>query len=118
MDRGGRRVIFLATMVMFIVFALAQAFAPSMEVLAIIRLLLGIPLGADIAVGYTYIMESMPAGKREAMGNRWQAMFAFGEVAAILAVTAMFVAGVAPDLLCRSAAAPTPVPPIVLLLPP
>jgi len=99
MDRLGRRVMFLGTMVMFIVFALAQAFAPNMESLAVIRLLLGIPLGADIAVGYTYIMESMPAGKREAMGNRWQAMFAIGEVAAILVVTAMFVAGVAPDLM-------------------
>ena len=116
MDRVGRRVMFLGTMVMFIVFALAQAFAPTMEVLAIIRLLLGIPLGADIAVGYTYIMESMPIGKREAMGNRWQAMFAIGEVAAILVVTAMFVAGIAPDLLWRVALGLGAVPAIALLL--
>jgi MFS family permease len=116
MDKLGRRFMFLATMVMFIVLALAQAFAPSMEWLAVIRLLLGIPLGADIAVGYTYIMESLPAGKREAMGNRWQAMFAIGEVAAILAVTAMFVSGVAPDLLWRVALGLGAVPAIVLLL--
>ena len=62
MDRVGRRIMFLGTMVMFIVFALAQAFAPNMETLAAIRLLLGIPLGADVAVGFTYIMESLPAG--------------------------------------------------------
>jgi predicted MFS family arabinose efflux permease len=62
---------FLGTMVMFIVLALAQAFARSMETLAVIRLFLGMPLGADVAVGYTYIMESLPAGKRETRGNRW-----------------------------------------------
>jgi MFS family permease len=115
MDRVGRRVMFLGTMIMFIVFAIAQAFAPNMEALAVIRLLLGIPLGADIAVGYTYIMESMPAGKREAMGNRWQAMFAIGEVAAIVVITAMYAAGVAPDFLWRVALGLGAVPAIVLL---
>ncbi|MBV9133274.1 MAG: MFS transporter [Chloroflexi bacterium] len=116
MDRVGRRLMFLGTMMMFIVFALAQAFAPNMESLAIIRLLLGIPLGADIAVGYTYIMESMPAGKREAMGNRWQAMFAIGEVAAIIVITAMFAAGIMPELLWRIALGLGAVPAILLLL--
>lgn len=116
MDKLGRRVMFLGTMVMFVVFALAQAFAPNMETLAVTRLLLGIPLGADIAVGFTYIMESMPAGKREAMGNRWQAMFAIGEVAAILVITAMFVSGLAPHVLWRIALALGAVPAIVLLL--
>jgi MFS family permease len=116
MDRVGRRVMFLGTMIMFIVFALAQSFAPNMETLAVIRLLLGIPLGADIAVGYTYIMESLPAGKREAMGNRWQAMFAIGEVAAILVITAMFAAGVMPEVLWRVALGLGAVPAVVLLL--
>src|SRR5579859_3972819 len=116
MDRLGRRVMFLGTMVMFIVFALAQAFAPNMETLAAIRLLLGIPLGADVAVGFTYIMESMPAGKREAMGNRWQAMFAIGEVVSILVITAMFVGGVLPQLLWRIALGLGAVPALVLLL--
>ena len=41
-------------------------------------------------MGFTYIMESLPAGKRETMGNRWQAMFAIGEVVSILVITAMF----------------------------
>jgi MFS family permease len=115
-DRVGRRVMFLGTMAMFIVFALAQAFAPNMESLAIIRLLLGIPLGADIAVGYTYIMEAMPTGKREAMGNRWQAMFAIGEVAAILVITAMYAAGIMPEVLWRVALGLGAVPAIILLL--
>ena len=116
MDRVGRRIMFLGTMVMFIVFALAQAFAPNMEALAVIRLLLGVPLGADVAVGFTYIMEAMPARKREVMGNRWQAMFAIGEVVAILVITAMFAAGVAPELLWRIALGLGAVPAFVLLM--
>ena len=115
-DKVGRRLIFLGTMVLFVVLAVAQSFAPNMETLAVIRLLLGIPLGADIVVGYTYIMESMPAGKREAMGNRWQAMFGFGEVVAIVVITVMFAAGVMPELLWRIALGLGAVPALALLL--
>jgi hypothetical protein len=35
---------------------------------------------SDISTGYTYIMEPMPKGDREVMGNRWPFMFAGGEV--------------------------------------
>src|SRR5690242_9953398 len=107
---------FLGTMVMFIVFAVAQSFAPDMESLAIIRLLLGVPLGADVAVGYTYIMESLPVGKPEAMGNRWQAMFAIGEVAAILVITVMVAVGVLPNLLWRIGLGLGAVPALLLLV--
>jgi MFS family permease len=89
-DRIGRRVMFLATMIMFIVFAILQAFASSVAWLAVIRLILGIPLGSDISTGYTYIMESMPKGEREVMGNRWQFMFAVGQVLT-LGVIALFL---------------------------
>ncbi len=89
-DRIGRRVMFLATMIMFIIMALVQAFVTSVGWLVIVRLILGIPLGSDISNGYTYIMESMPKGEREVMGNRWQFMFAIGEVLT-LAVIAVFL---------------------------
>jgi MFS family permease len=89
-DKIGRRIMFLATMVMFIVLALAQAFVPSVGWLIVIRFLLGVPLGSDISTGYTYIMESMAKGEREVMGNRWQFMFAIGEVLT-LAVIAIFL---------------------------
>jgi MFS family permease len=89
-DKIGRRVMFLATMMMFIVLAVAQAFVPSVGWLIVIRFLLGIPLGSDISTGYTYIMESMAKGEREVMGNRWQFMFAIGEVMT-LAVIAVFL---------------------------
>src|SRR5512135_1401772 len=81
---------FLITMTMFVVLALAQAFVPSVTWLIVIRFLLGVPLGSDISTGYTYIMESMAKGQREVMGNRWQFMFAVGEVLT-LAVIAVFL---------------------------
>ena len=58
--------------------------------LVVVRFVLGIPLGSDISNGYTYIMELMSKGKREVMGNRWQFMFAVGEVMT-LAVIAVFL---------------------------
>jgi len=89
-DKIGRRVMFLSTMIMFIILALLQAFVTSVGLLVFIRFLLGVPLGSDISNGYTYIMESMPKGQREVMGNRWQFMFAIGEVLT-LAVIAVFI---------------------------
>jgi MFS family permease len=100
-DKIGRRTVFLSTMLMFIVLAIAQAFAPNMVWLVIIRLVLGIPLGSDISNGYTYIMESMPRGEREVMGNRWQFMFALGEVATLAVIAVLIVAELPHDLVWR-----------------
>ncbi|MDA8248610.1 MAG: MFS transporter [Rhodospirillales bacterium] len=100
-DRIGRRAVFLSTMAMFVIFALAQAFVSSMAWLVVIRLILGIPLGSDIANGYTYIMESMPRGEREVMGNRWQFMFALGEVITLAVIAVFLVAGMRHDLIWR-----------------
>jgi MFS family permease len=100
-DKIGRRTVFLSTMLMFIVLAIAQAFAPNMVWLVVIRLILGIPLGSDISNGYTYIMESMPKGEREVMGNRWQFMFALGEVATLAVIAVLIVAELPHDLVWR-----------------
>lgn len=100
-DRVGRRAVFLGTMLMFFVFGTAQAFVPNMEALAVLRFFLGIPLGADIANGYTYIMEYMQRGQRDVMGNRWQFVFALGEVISIAVVLVFLVARIPADLLWR-----------------
>jgi MFS family permease len=89
-DKLGRRIMFLATMYMFIFFALLQGVVPNLAWLVVVRFILGVPLGSDISTGYTYIMESMPKGDREVMGNRWQFMFAVGEVLT-LGVIALFI---------------------------
>jgi len=115
-DRIGRRKIFLSTMVIFMVVGLAQAFSPNMIVLAALRLILGIPLGMDVASGYTYIMEYMQKGKREVMGNRWQFMFAVGEISAIAAVAVLLYAGVSPHILWRIVLGASAIPALVIFV--
>jgi MFS family permease len=83
-DKLGRRVMFLSTMVLFIVMGLAQAFVTSIGMLIVVRFILGVPLGSDVTTGYTYIMECMPKGRREVMGGRWQFMFAAGQTMALI----------------------------------
>src|SRR5271166_4629075 len=92
---------FLATMIMFIIFALAQAFVPNVVWLVVIRFILGMPLGSDISTGYTYIMESMPKGQREVMGNRWQFMFAIGEVMTLAVIAIFLVVDLPHELIWR-----------------
>jgi MFS family permease len=100
-DKLGRRVVFLSTMGMFVIFALAQAFVPNMVWLVVVRLILGIPLGSDISSGYSYIMESMPRGEREVMGNRWQFMFALGEVLTLAVIAIFIISDLPKDLIWR-----------------
>src|SRR5271169_5266582 len=100
-DKIGRRVMFLSTMIMFIILAIIQAFVTSVGWLVVVRLFLGIPLGSDISNGYTYIMESMPKGKREVMGNRWQFMFAIGEVLTLAVIAVFIIADFSHELIWR-----------------
>jgi MFS family permease len=115
-DRLGRRPVFLATMALFVVLALAQGFVTSMWQLALVRFLLGFPLGSDVASGYAYIMESMPREKREVMGSRWQGMFGLGEIAAIIVITALYLTGMDHELLWRIGLALGAVPALFLLI--
>ena len=114
-DRFGRKKVFIGTMVLFIVLALAQAFVRDIWDLIILRLLIGVPLGSDISNGYAYIMESMSKGKREEMGSRWQFMFGLGEVFSILVITLMYAMGMDHALLWRIALALGAVPAAILL---
>src|SRR3954462_5131113 len=115
-DRLGRKRVFIGTMVLFIVLAIAQGFSQNIWDLIIIRFLIGLPLGSDIANGYAYIMESMSKGKREVMGARWQFMFGLGEVFSIIVITIMYETGMDPNILWRVALALGAVPAFILLL--
>ncbi|GAB3921508.1 MFS transporter [Microlunatus endophyticus] len=115
-DQFGRKRVFITTMILFILLAIAQGFSQNIWELIIIRFLIGVPLGSDISNGYAYIMESMPKGKREEMGSRWQAMFGLGEVGAIVIVTIMYVAGLDHELLWRIGLGLGAIPAIILLL--
>ena len=115
-DKIGRRIMFLATMILFIVLALAQAFVPDVAWLVVVRLILGVPLGSDISNGYTYIMESMPAGEREVMGNRWQFMFAIGQCITLAVIAAFIISGLSHELIWRVTLGLGAVPAAVILI--
>jgi len=114
-DKLGRRTIFLWSMILFAVFAVLQGLAPNMYWLAIARVLAGIPVGADVANGFTYLMEVMPKSKREVMANRWQFMFTLGILAAILLVTTLVIAGVDNNMIWRIVLAVPAIPAVILL---
>ena len=114
-DKIGRRVMFLVTMIMFVVLALAQAFVSSIAWLIAIRFLLGIPLGSDISTGYTYIMESMAKGQREVMGNRWQFMFAVGEVLTLGVIAVFLVLDINHEMVWRVTLGLGAVPALIIL---
>jgi MFS family permease len=103
-------------MILFIVLALAQAFVTSIAWLVVIRFLLGIPLGSDISNGYTYIMDSMPKGKREVMGNRWQFMFAVGEVMTLAVIAVFIVADLPHEMIWRVTLGLGALPALIILL--
>jgi MFS family permease len=115
-DRIGRRVMFLSTMVLFIVLAVLQAFVTSVLWLVVVRFALGIPLGSDISNGYTYIMESMPKGKREVMGNRWQFMFAVGEVLTLAVIAVFIIADLPHEMIWRVTLGLGALPALIILL--
>ena len=115
-DVIGRRVMFIATMVLFIILAIAQAFVPSVGWLVVVRFFLGAPLGSDISNGYTYIMESMPKGAREVMGNRWQFMFAVGEVLTLAVIAVFLLAKLPPEWIWRVTLALGAVPALIILV--
>ncbi|GGG55860.1 MFS transporter [Sinomonas atrocyanea] len=115
-DRLGRKRVFILTMVLFIVLAIAQGFSQNVWDLIILRILIGIPLGSDISNGYAYIMESMSKGARDRMGSRWQGMFGLGEVLSIVVITIMYVTGIDHAILWRVALAIGAIPAFILLL--
>ncbi len=84
--------------------------------LALIRFLLGIPLGADVTTGFTYIMEYLPKGRREVMGNRWQVMFAAGQVVCAIVVAIFLVIGLSHEVLWRVVLGLGAVPALLILI--
>ncbi len=115
-DLIGRRVMFLATMIMFIILALVQAVVPGVIWLVVVRFVLGLPLGSDISTSYAYIMESLPRNVRELVGSRWQFMFAVGEVMSIAVVSLFMLTALPHPIVWRVTLALGAVPAFVILL--
>ena len=69
-----------------------------------------------MTTGYTYIMEYLPAGRREVMGNRWQVMFAAGQVVCALVVVALLAIGMSHEWLWRVVLGLGALPALIILL--
>ncbi|TWP37938.1 MFS transporter [Leekyejoonella antrihumi] len=66
-DRFGRRKIFILDLIAFVVIGLLQGFVTNVTQLLILRLLLGLAIGAEYAIGQTMLAEMVP---REGRGRR------------------------------------------------
>jgi putative MFS transporter len=69
-DRFGRRFSYQANLAIFGLASIAGALAPSMGWLIFFRFLMGIGLGAELAIGYATLGEFVPAARR----GRWIAL--------------------------------------------
>jgi MFS transporter, putative metabolite:H+ symporter len=85
-DRFGRRIVFMTLLLLYSVFTLACAFAPSASWLIALRFFAGAGIGAEIIVIDTYVSEIVPSAARGRYVAITQVVgFAAVPVAAILA---------------------------------
>jgi SHS family lactate transporter-like MFS transporter len=107
-DRYGRRPILMANILLFSVFELASAFAPSLTIFFILRALFGFAMGGEWGIGSSLVMESIPAQSRGTVSGILQEGYAFGYLLAAVVYglffdwigwRGMFVIGVVPALL-------------------
>lgn len=104
-DRFGRRPTLMANVVVYTVFEVASAFAPSLKVFLVIRALFGIGMGGEWGVGAALAFETLPAEGRGFFSGLLQEGYVVGYLAAalvygtlfpILGWRAMFVIGALP----------------------
>ena len=107
-DRFGRRPILMLDVILFSVFELATAFAPTLTALLVLRFLFGIAMGGEWGIGASLAMESIPARSRGLISGLLQSGYPCGFFLAALANwllidhvgwRGLFVVGAVPALL-------------------
>lgn len=83
-DRIGRRTLYTADLVLFFVASLAQLLVQDPVQLFVLRLVLGIAIGIDYAVGPTYLSEVLPKKLRGPLLGGLSAVWRFGFLASIV----------------------------------
>ncbi|MDA3630022.1 MFS transporter [Saccharopolyspora sp. WRP15-2] len=94
-DRIGRRRLYTADLALFLVASLAQLFVQDALQLFAVRLVLGVAIGIDYAVGPTYLSEMLPKKLRGPLLGGLSAVWRFGFLASI--VVGYFMSGLGPD---------------------
>ena len=89
-DRYGRRPVLMANIVSFSLIELACAFAPSLNVLLVLRALFGFAMGGEWGAGAALAFESMPKDGRGAFSGILQEGYAFGSILASAAFALFF----------------------------
>jgi len=89
-DRYGRRPVLMANILGFSAIELACAFAPSLNVLLILRALFGIAMGGEWGVGAALAFESLPKEGRGTFSGILQEGYAFGSILASAAFGVLF----------------------------
>ncbi len=107
-DRFGRRPVLMTDIILYSVFELASAFAPSLPVLLVLRALFGVAMGGEWGIGSALVMESVPPATRGLVSGVLQQGYAVGYLFAAVVYYAffdsigwrgMFAVGVIPALL-------------------
>src|ERR1035438_7032633 len=107
-DRYGRRPVLIFNILSFSVIELACAFAPSLNVLLVLRALFGIAMGGEWGVGAALTFETLPKEGRGTFSGILQEGYAFGSILASAAFAlffhwigwrGLFIIGASPALL-------------------
>lgn len=88
-DRIGRRKLFMAHLVALLVLSLVQALCETREQLFIVRLLMGVAIGADYAVAITLLSEYSPRRHRGTLLSMLNVLALVGFLLAFLAAYAL-----------------------------
>jgi len=89
-DRFGRRPVLIFNILSFSVIELACAFAPSLNVLLLLRALFGVAMGGEWGVGAALCFETLPKQGRGTFSGILQEGYAFGSILASAAFAALF----------------------------
>jgi MFS transporter, SHS family, lactate transporter len=89
-DRYGRRPVLMFNIVSFSVIELACAFAPTLNVLLVLRALFGLAMGGEWGVGAALAFETLPAEGRGVFSGILQEGYAAGSILASFAFALLF----------------------------
>jgi SHS family lactate transporter-like MFS transporter len=89
-DRFGRRPVLIFNILSFSVIELACAFAPSLNMLLLLRALFGIAMGGEWGVGAALCFETLPKEGRGTFSGILQEGYAFGSILASAAFALLF----------------------------
>lgn len=97
-DRLGRYKLFVLDLVLFVIAAVAAGLAPNLEILLVCRFLLGVGVGLDMPVAFSFIAEFTNRDSKGKYVNLWQPMWYVAVVCTGLVVLPFYFAGAGENL--------------------